>query len=58
MEPISKCPALARFVARDGHGTVAVGVVKSIVEARVVAPKVRTKSKLLNAKHAAARKKR
>lgn len=53
VEPISKCAALARFVARDGHGTVAVGVIKSVVEARNVAapPTVPTKSKLLNVKH-------
>lgn len=59
VEPISKCPSLARFVVRDGHGTVAVGVIKSVVEAKGVAPpKIPTKSKLLNVKNTTTKRKR
>lgn len=33
-----RCPSLARFVMRDGHGIVAMGVIKTVKEANPVAP--------------------
>lgn len=51
VEPVSRNPALARFVVRDGSSTVAVGVVKSVTEEDKKKPKApkapATKNKIL-----------